>query len=71
MQRIRYPDCLTCGELYSLSVMQTSLVFDQDPVDMRYLWPEAVLHDPSGNKIKLYWAGENRLNPPWRVELHA
>ncbi|WP_088329040.1 VOC family protein [Lacimicrobium sp. SS2-24] len=42
--------------------------FDQDPTDMRYLWREAVLHDPSGNKIKLYWAGDNRLNPPWRVE---
>ena len=41
--------------------------FDQDPKDEDYLWREAVLHDPSGNKIKLYWAGENRLNPPWRV----
>jgi hypothetical protein len=43
-------------------------VFDQAPETMRYLWREAVLHDPSGNKIKLYWAGENRLYPPWRVE---
>ena len=46
-------------------------VFDQDPEDMSYLWREAVLHDPSGNKIKLYWAGVNRLNPPWRVERKA
>ena len=45
--------------------------FDQSPQDMSYLWREAVLHDPSGNKIKLYWAGENRLNPPWRVEISA
>lgn len=43
----------------------------QEPTDMDYLWREAVLHDPSGNRIKLYWAGENRLNPPWRVELPA
>ncbi|MEP1469729.1 MAG: VOC family protein [Halieaceae bacterium] len=42
--------------------------FDQGPMDQSYLWREAVLHDPSGNKIKLYWAGDNRLNPPWRVE---
>jgi catechol 2,3-dioxygenase-like lactoylglutathione lyase family enzyme len=42
--------------------------FDQEPTDMSYLWREAILHDPSGNKIKLYWAGENRLSPPWRVE---
>ncbi len=43
------------------------LVFEQDPKDQRHLWREAILYDPSGNKIKLYWAGENRLNPPWRV----
>lgn len=42
--------------------------FDQEPTDMQYLWREAVLRDPSGNKIKLYRAGENRFNPPWRVE---
>lgn len=42
--------------------------FAQLPTDMSYLWREAILYDPSGNKIKLYWAGGNRLNPPWRVE---
>ena len=47
------------------------IVFNQDPLDQRHLWREAILHDPSGNKIKLYWAGENRLNPPWRVDRHA
>lgn len=45
------------------------LSFDQEPTDQNYLWREAVLHDPDGNKIKLYWAGENRLYPPWRVEV--
>ena len=43
--------------------------FEQLPTDMHYLWREAILHDPAGNKIKLFWAGPNRLNPPWRVEL--
>ena len=43
--------------------------FDQPPTDMRYLWREAVLRDPSGNRIKLYHAGKNRRDPPWRVEL--
>ena len=42
--------------------------FEQMPTDTSYLWSEAVLYDLSRNKIKLYWAGENRLNPPWRVE---
>ena len=44
------------------------IVFIQQPKDERYLWREAILEDPSKNKIKLFWAGENRLNPPWRVE---
>jgi len=49
-------------------VQQRGIQFEQLPTDQRYLWREATLRDPSGNKIKLYWAGENRLNPPWRVE---
>lgn len=47
------------------------VVFEHTAKDQSYLWREAVLYDPSGNKIKLYWAGENRLNPPWRVENSA
>lgn len=42
--------------------------FAQLPTDEAYLWREAVLFDPSGNKLKLYWAGDNRLDPPWRVK---
>lgn len=42
--------------------------FDQDPQDMDWRWREAVLHDPAGNKIKLYRAGKDRRYPPWRVE---
>jgi len=48
-------------------IQQRGIELDQLPTDQSYLWREAILHDPSGNKIKLYWAGENRLNPPWRV----
>lgn len=44
------------------------IVFLSNPTEQRYLWREAELMDPSGNRIKLYWAGENRLNPPWRVQ---
>ena len=53
------------------NLISKGFVFEQPPTDMRYLWREAILHDPSGNKIKLYWGGENRCNPPWRVEKHA
>ena len=49
------------------TLVSAGLEFDQLPEDKPYLWREAILYDPSGNKIKIYWAGENRLNPPWRV----
>lgn len=59
------------GQLDELvSALQAKgLIFQQEPEDMSYLWREAILNDPSGNKIILYWAGENRRRPPWRVEL--
>jgi hydroxymethylpyrimidine/phosphomethylpyrimidine kinase len=43
------------------------LTFTSDPVDQDWLWREAELFDPFGNRILLYKAGENRLYPPWRV----
>ena len=42
-------------------------VFETEPEDMRYLWREARLRDPDGHLIKLFYAGENRIDPPWRV----
>ncbi len=41
--------------------------FLQLPVDQNWLWREARLADPAGNTLCLYWAGENRRNPPWRL----
>jgi catechol 2,3-dioxygenase-like lactoylglutathione lyase family enzyme len=43
------------------------VTFDMDPTDQPYLWREAILSDPDGNRIFLFSAGENRLNPPWRL----
>jgi len=43
------------------------MAFSQEPRDEPWLWREARLLDPAGNVICLYWAGENRLNPPWRL----
>ena len=50
------------------TIKSRGIEFKQLPIAQSYLWREAILHDPSGNKIKLYWAGEHRLNPPWRVD---
>lgn len=43
------------------------LTFDEDPTDRPWLWRQAYLKDPNGNKICLFKAGENRKNPPWRI----
>ena len=43
------------------------LVFEGDPVDQPWLWREARLNDPDGNRLCLYFGGSNRVNPPWRV----
>ncbi len=52
-----------CAELAARGV-----AFESMPADQRWLWREARLRDPSGNPICLYSAGDNRLNPPWRVK---
>jgi len=44
------------------------LKFTVDPVDRPWLWRESYLLDPNNNKICLFYAGENRKNPPWRVK---
>lgn len=41
--------------------------FTEPPTYRPWLWREAYLLDPNGNKICLYHAGENRLDPPWRI----
>ena len=44
------------------------ILFDELPTDKSWLWREARLKDPDGNQLILYFAGENRLNPPWRIK---
>ena len=44
------------------------IAFESAPVDQTWLWREAYLRDPAGNRICLYHAGENRRYPPWRVK---
>lgn len=43
------------------------IVFDEMPNDKNWLWREARLKDPDHNQLILYYAGDNRLNPPWRL----
>jgi catechol 2,3-dioxygenase-like lactoylglutathione lyase family enzyme len=52
-------------------LMVMGIHFDEAPKDRRWLWREARLRDPDGNRLILYHAGENRKNPPWRLSGEA
>ena len=63
---IVYFECESLDRQVSI-LKGAGLQFFQEPRNEPWLWREARISDPSGNVICLYHAGENRLNPPWRV----
>lgn len=48
-------------------LQQDGVEFEQEPTDQSWRWREARLQDPDGNALCLYYAGEDRKHPPWRV----
>ncbi len=61
-----YFECEQLDETVN-ELVAKGITFDEQPEDRRWLWREARLKDPDGNKIILFYGGENRKNPPWRV----
>lgn len=51
-----------------LELKNNGITFDEQPTDKRWLWREARLKDPDGNQLILFYGGENRKYPPWRVD---
>lgn len=58
-----------CEQLdaYVESLQKKGIEFEELPNDKRWLWREARLKDLDGNQLILFHAGDNRLNPPWRL----
>lgn len=54
-------------DTYVDTLVEKGISLDEKPNDKPWLWREARLKDPDGNQLILYFAGENRLNPPWRI----
>ncbi|MEP5133055.1 VOC family protein [Nonlabens ulvanivorans] len=48
-------------------LIELGIEFYMKPKNQPWLWREARLKDVDGNLIILYYAGDNRLNPPWRI----
>jgi catechol 2,3-dioxygenase-like lactoylglutathione lyase family enzyme len=49
------------------ALMEKGIVFEELPNNKPWLWREAKLKDPDNNMLILYFAGDNRKNPPWRI----
>ncbi|KXX68888.1 VOC family protein [Flammeovirga sp. SJP92] len=49
-------------------LLAQGIEFEMMPTDQTWLWREARLKDLDGNQIILFFAGENRLNPPWKLK---
>ncbi|WP_426429643.1 VOC family protein [Winogradskyella sp. HB-48] len=49
------------------SLKQKGIIFDTEITEQSWLWTEIKLKDPDQNPIIIYNAGENRKNPPWRI----
>jgi catechol 2,3-dioxygenase-like lactoylglutathione lyase family enzyme len=65
-QTVVYFECDDLDATYK-RLRALGIEFDQMPTDQVWLWREAYLHDPDGNMICLYHAGNTRRFPPWRL----
>jgi catechol 2,3-dioxygenase-like lactoylglutathione lyase family enzyme len=49
-------------------LIEKGIQFDEKPNDKFWLWREARLKDTDGNQLILFYGGENRINPPWKIK---
>jgi catechol 2,3-dioxygenase-like lactoylglutathione lyase family enzyme len=52
---------------YVQELLNKGIKFDELPNDKSWLWRESRLKDPDNNHIIIYFAGNNRKYPPWRI----
>jgi catechol 2,3-dioxygenase-like lactoylglutathione lyase family enzyme len=55
-------------DAYADLLQSRGFALAEHPQDRSWLWRDVILHDPDGHEILLLYAGDNKLNPPWRVE---
>jgi len=52
---------------YVQELLNKGIKFEELPNDKSWLWRESRLKDPDNNQIIIYFAGNNRKYPPWRI----
>lgn len=48
-------------------LLQKGFLFEELPTDKEWLWREARIKDLDNNQLILFYAGDNRKSPPWRI----
>lgn len=61
-----YFECADLDATVSALVAK-GIQFEELPNDKPWLWREARLRDLENNQIILFFGGDNRKNPPWRL----
>lgn len=49
-------------------LIRKGVVIEELPDDKTWLWREARIKDLDNHLLIIYHAGENRKNPPWRID---
>ena len=52
---------------YINNIIEKGIAVEELPNDKPWLWREARLKDPDNNQLIIYFAGNNRTDPPWRL----
>ena len=52
---------------YVNELVKKGVILEELPNDKPWLWRESQIKDPDNNQLILYFAGDNRKNPQWRI----
>lgn len=62
-----YFECDNLDEVVA-DLQSKDIAFDTQPINQSWGWREARLRDPAGNPLCLFYGGDNRRFPPWRID---
>lgn len=62
-----YFECESLDD-YINELISKGIKIEEMPNNKKWLWRESRLKDPDNNQLILYFAGSNRLNPPWKIK---
>lgn len=49
------------------TLKEKGITFNTEIIEQPWLWTDVHLNDPDGHELIIFNAGDNRKNPPWRI----